>query len=74
MSAARRRLSFRAVNRRGEPGYDAALQRHHILPRQLLAARCFAPLFAATGRERVGFDDFRRNGMLLPARSEAALR
>jgi hypothetical protein len=32
------------------------------------------PLFQALGREEVGFDDFRRNGMLLPARDSAALR
>lgn len=31
-------------------------------------------LFDALGRERIGFDDFRRNGLLLPAREEAARR
>lgn len=31
-------------------------------------------MFDAVGRVRIGFDDFRCNGMLLPAREEAALR
>ena len=40
MSASlRSRLSFRAVNRKGTPGYDPALQRHHLLPFQLLGRR-----------------------------------
>ena len=71
---ARDRLSFRAVNRRSAPDYDPGLQRHHLLPRQLLGQRCFGPLFQAIGRDRVGFDDFRSNGLLLPARDEAAVR
>jgi hypothetical protein len=50
------------------------MQRHHLLPKQLLSHRCFGPLFEAVGCERVGFDDFRRNGLLLPASGEAALR
>ena len=75
MSASlRSRLSFRAVNRKGTPGYDPTLQRHRLLPFQLLGRRCFARLFAAIGRDRVGFDDFRANGMLLPAREEAVVR
>lgn len=69
-----RRISFRSVNVRGQSGYDPGLQRHHILPRQLLSKRCFARFFSAVGRKRVGFDDFRRNGLLLPAREDAALR
>lgn len=70
----RTRLSFRAVNRKGSPDYDPGLQRHHLLPRQLLSQRCFGPLFQAIGRERVGFDDFRSNGLLLPASDGAAIR
>lgn len=73
-SVPRTRLSFRAVNRRGTPGHDPGLQRHHLLPRQLLARHCFGLLFDALGPERVGFDDFRRNGLLLPANDVAALR
>jgi len=67
-------LSFRSVNARGAAGYDAGLQRHHLLPRQLLSQRCFGRLFAEVGCESVGFDDFRRNGLLLPATEAASLR
>jgi hypothetical protein len=67
-------IAFRAVNRRGTPGYDPSLQRHHLLPRQLLSRRCFGRMFALIGRERVGFDDFRANGLLLPASEEATVR
>ena len=74
LGATRDRLSFRAVNRRTTPDYDPGLQRHHLLPRQLLGQRCFGPLFQSIGRDRVGFDDFRSNGLLLPCRDEAALR
>lgn len=70
----RERLSFRAVNRKDSPDYDPGLQRHHLLPRQLLGRRCFGPLFATIGRESIGFDDFRSNGLLLPANDSAALR
>lgn len=70
----RARLPFRAVNRPGSPQHDPALQRHHLLPKQLLDKRCFAPLFETLGSERIGFHDFRRNGLLLPAREDAAQR
>jgi len=73
-STARRRLPFEAVNRPGSVDYDPGLQRHHLLPRQLLSQRCFGPLFEVLGPARVGFDDFRANGMLLPASDGAALR
>ena len=72
--AARSRLPFRAVNRSGLPGFQAGLQRHHLLPQQLLARPCFALLISQLGRERIGFDCFRRNGLLLPANDSAALR
>ena len=74
MSASRTRVSFRAVNRRGSLQYDPALQRHHLLRRQLIGRRCFGRLFAEVGRHRIGFDDFRRNGLLLPAREDALQR
>lgn len=67
-------LPFRAVNRRGAPGHDPGLQRHHILPRQMLSRRCFGAMFDCVGRPDFGFDDFRRNGILLPARDEAVWR
>lgn len=70
----REHLPFRAVNRSDAPDHNPGLQRHHLLPRQLLSRRCFLPLMAALGRERIGFDDFRSNGLLLPANDAAALR
>ena len=70
----RPRLSFRAVNARGSIGYDPGFQRHHLLPRQLLQKRCFGALIDEIGRERIGFDDFRANGLLLPASDAAAVR
>lgn len=70
----RARLPFRAVNRPGAAGYDPDLQRHHLLPCQLWARRCFGRMLGAFDPARLGFDDFRRNGLLLPARGEAARR
>lgn len=70
----RRRLAFRTVNRRGEPGYDPGLQRHHLLPRQLLRQACFRLLLTTLGHEGVCFDDFRTNGLLLPADDRASAR
>jgi hypothetical protein len=67
-------IAFRSVNSPGEAGYDPGLQRHHLLPRQLLSQRCFGAMFATIGREAVGFDDFRTNGLLLPATDHAAIR
>ncbi|BDI61008.1 AHH domain-containing protein [Qipengyuania nanhaisediminis] len=73
-AAGRAKITFRAVNRRGTPEYDPALQRHHLLPRQLLTRRCFGSMFSSIGRDRVGFDDFRTNGLLLPATDDATMR
>ena len=70
----RARLPFRAVNRKDTPGYQPGMQRHHLLPCQLLSQRCFGPLFDSIGRDRLGFHDFRSNGLLLPASGESALR
>jgi hypothetical protein len=70
----RQRIAFRAVNRRDDPGYDPGLQRHHILPRQLLKRASFAPLLSALGTERLCLEDFRQNGLLLPANDDAAVR
>jgi len=67
-------LPFRAVNCSGTPDYDPGMQRHHLLPRQLLSQRCFGKLLDLIGRERLGFEDFRSNGLLLPACDTAALR
>jgi hypothetical protein len=67
-------IAFRSVNAPGAAGYDPGLQRHHLLPRQILSQRCFGRMFGEVGRARVGFDDFRRNGLLLPATEAAAMR
>lgn len=53
-------------------GYDPGLQRHHILPFQLLTTASLRPLLDSVGLSRIGFDDFRRNGLLLPARDDTA--
>jgi len=74
VASMRASLPFRAVNRRDSLHYDPALQRHHLLPRQLCGLASFAALFEAVGRRRIGFEDFRRNGLLLPAREQAAVR
>lgn len=73
-TARRDKLSFRSVNSRQAADYQAGLQRHHLLPRQLLGQRCFGSLFDTIGRDRIGFDDFRSNGLLLPANDQAAIR
>jgi hypothetical protein len=67
-------IAFRSVNAPGAEGHDPGLQRHHLLPRQLLSERCFGAMFAEVGRTRVGFDDFRANGLLLPATEAATIR
>jgi len=74
LGAERQRLSFRAVNLPDSPGFDPGLQRHDLLPRQLLSSRTFTPLFDALGRSKVDFEDFRRNGLLLPANDSAVLK
>jgi hypothetical protein len=71
---ARSILPFRAVNRRDDPGYDAGLQRHHLLPRQLLNQPGTRQLLRAVGWQRLPFDDFRANGLLLPANDRSVLR
>lgn len=70
----RQRLTFRAVNRRDGPGHDPGMQRHHLLPMELLGRSWCQPLLRSVGRERLDFDDFRRNGLLLPANDHAAVR
>jgi len=48
------------------------MQRHHLLPRQLLKQPAFFRLIDQVGRTRLGFEDFRRNGMLLPSTEDTA--
>ena len=76
-SSERRRsgsLPFAAVNRPGRPDYAYDLQRHHLLPRQAIGWAALQRMFEAIGHQRIGFHDFRRNGMLLPARESAVVR
>lgn len=73
-AAPRTALPFRSVNVPGRPGYNVGLQRHHVLPRQLLEARGINELIEGLGEDSLGFHDFRRNGLLLPATDEAAVR
>lgn len=70
----RDRIPFRKVNAKGSPQHDPGLQRHHLLPKQLLSQRYFDSLFEKVGPQSVGFDDFRANGLLLPATEEATTR
>jgi hypothetical protein len=74
VAAERHHLSFRAVNRCDTPEYEPGLQRHHLLPRQLLTRKCFSLLLDALGRNTINFDDFRCNGLLLPANDRAAMQ
>ena len=48
------------------------MQRHHILPRAALHKPFLQRLLDSVGRERMATDDFRTNGMLLPALEQAA--
>ncbi len=73
MDRGRAIIPFRAVNRREAADYRPGMQRHHLLPCQLLSQRCFAKLFETLGKRRL-FDDFRANGLLLPASESTALR
>ncbi|UAB79749.1 AHH domain-containing protein [Erythrobacter sp. SCSIO 43205] len=66
-------MTFQSVNRKSSPRYDPGLQRHHFLPKQILGKRYFSQMFASVGTVRVGFDDFRFNGLLLPATEKATL-
>lgn len=72
--AVRAPVPFRTVNVRDSSDHDPAMQRHHLLPLQLLKLRCFSSMFSQIGRMRVGFDDFRTNGLLLPATDAATIR
>ncbi|MBL8657750.1 MAG: AHH domain-containing protein [Altererythrobacter sp.] len=67
-------LSFAAVNRAGRPGHIPDLQRHHLLPRQAMRAPALQGMWSALGHATIGFDDFRRNGILLPSGESAVLR
>ncbi len=67
-------MPFSAVNRFGAADYDPSMQRHHLLPCELMRRNAFVHLFDAIGSEQIGFDDFRSNGLLLPSRDASAMR
>lgn len=67
-------LPFRAVNRREASDYQQGMQRHHLLPREVMRSRGLASMFEHIGHRAVGFEDFRANGLLLPATVNSALR
>ena len=69
----RPRIPFRSVNRRNRPGYDPQMQRHHLLPFQIMTCQPLRQMIDVLDRRRLGFDDFRINGLLLPAHEETAL-
>ncbi len=71
---ARGRIPFRSVNVPGKAGYAPGLQRHHLLPRALLGRRAFSRMIGALTPDRIGFHDFRANGLLLPATEIGAQR
>jgi hypothetical protein len=73
VQALRPAIPFRSVNRRDAPGYDPLMQRHHLLPCQLLTCASLRRLIEGIETRRVGLEDFRLNGMLLPAHEESAL-
>ncbi|MDT0507809.1 AHH domain-containing protein [Novosphingobium sp. MMS21-SN21R] len=67
-------LRFGSVNVPHQPGYAPGLQRHHLIPRQILGSFALGRMIARLGLDRLGFHDFRRNGLLLPASEVAAMR
>lgn len=70
----RRKLPFGSVNVPGKPGYAPKLQRHHLVPRQILHVAALTPFVSQLGVERLGIHDFRRNGQLLPGCEKVAQR
>jgi len=74
LSGKRPSLVFRSVNRIGQPGHNPGLQRHHLLPLQMIGIPSLGNLLNRLGLDRLGMHDFRRNGLLLPAREDAARR
>lgn len=50
------------------------MQRHHLFPHQLLTRPAFCRILDALGSDRLGYDDFRKNGLLLPATESAAVQ
>lgn len=60
-------LAFRSVNRPTAPDFRDGWQRHHLIPRQLADHGETATVLHAITRWGFAIDDFRANGILLPA-------
>ncbi len=67
-------LNFRSVNRRASVGYRSGWQRHHLIPYRLAIDPRAGPVLAMLTVYGFSFDDFTRNGVLLPASEAAACR
>ncbi|MXO64628.1 AHH domain-containing protein [Altericroceibacterium endophyticum] len=65
-------LHFRHVNIPGNPDYNPALQKHHILPCAVMVDGVFGPFLESIGFNRRAFSDFRKNGILLPCLEQGA--
>ncbi len=50
------------------------MQRHHLIPRVLLGSPGLNRFFTAIDPRKIGFEDFRRNGLLLPCEERLAAR
>jgi A nuclease family of the HNH/ENDO VII superfamily with conserved AHH len=61
------RLPFAAVNRRGDPGYREGWEKHHELPNQCTRDPALGPFIDSLGAFGFFIDDFKTNGILLPA-------
>lgn len=73
-ASARTALPFARVNRPGSPGYDPAMQKHHLLPLALVTRGTFERFFEAVDPRFALFRDFRANGLFLPCRERQVLR
>jgi hypothetical protein len=71
-SPQRAAIPFRHINRADTPGFRANMQRHHLLPVALVGRGAINRFLDRIGLEQVGFHDFRRNGLLLPAEERLA--
>ncbi len=67
-------VPFREVNRRGYPGFVSNMQRHHLLPQQLLGSKALNRMMSAVDPSGAIMLDFRRNGLLLPCAEAEAWR
>lgn len=73
-SQTRAYIPLSSVNIPGKPGYHPGLQRHRLLSRTLLGRRPFSRMIGSPARERIGFHDFRRSVLQLPASEGGAQR